>query len=111
VMFLSFAKSLAEVLGGAVVVTKIITSTEQLFKWASARLSGKEEPEKPTLHERILILLFEAYVNRNKGIRPDVLCTLLGEQKEPVEKALELLKKYGVIRNARDGSWKYVRPA
>jgi hypothetical protein len=40
-MFLSFAKSLAAVLGGAVTIAKVISSGTELFKWVR---SSKKEP-------------------------------------------------------------------
>ncbi len=55
-MFFGFARSLAEVVEGAVVVTKILTKSEELFTWVRKRLPGADESTKATLGERILIL-------------------------------------------------------
>jgi hypothetical protein len=108
-MFLSFAKSLAEVLEGALEVTKILTKSEELFKWVRKRMAGSNESTKASLSERILILAFEAYVNRKAGVRVEALSTVLGVEVTEVDRALTTLEKRGVMRKTKDGAWKYVR--
>jgi len=111
-MFLSFVKSLAEVLAGVVAVTKVLTSVEELFKWVESRLSGDSElpVNEPTLTERILILVFEAYVNRKLGVKEETLSLLLNEAHPDITEALRLLEAHGVVRKTYNGAWMYVRP-
>jgi hypothetical protein len=109
VMFLSFAKSLADVLEGALEVTKILTKSEELFKWVRKRMAGPKETTKASLTERILILGFEAYVNRKAGVRVEPLSNLLGVEIAEIEQALTALGNRGVMRKTKDGAWKYVR--
>jgi DNA-binding transcriptional ArsR family regulator len=108
-MFLSFAKSLADVLEGALEVTKILTKSEELFKWVRKRKAGSNESTKASLSERILILAFEAYVNRKAGVRADALSTVLGVEVAEIDRALTALEKRGVMRKTKDGAWKYVK--
>jgi hypothetical protein len=110
-MFLDFAKSLAAILGGAVTITKVIDSIGQLFKWARAKRDSKPEGQTPVppLAERTLILIFEAYVNRKAGLREEALFTLLGTTSDLLTPTLNRLQQHGVIRQTRDGVWKYVR--
>lgn len=108
-MFLGFAKSLAEIMGGAVVVAKILTKAEELFTWTRKRLSRSDKRSQATLAERILILTFEAYANRKAGVRPESLCAVLGVDAAQVDRTLADLEGRGVVRKARDGAWRYVR--
>jgi hypothetical protein len=110
-LFLDFTKSLASLLGGVVAVTKVISSAETLFKWANTMLRGETSQSLPdaTLTERILTLIFEAYVNRKAGIREEALCATLATKPEALSKALETLRSRGLVRKAKDETWKYVR--
>jgi geranylgeranyl pyrophosphate synthase len=112
-MFLAFVKTLANLVDGAVTITKIISNAEKLFQWVRKKTAAADEatPAKATLAERILVLLFDVYVNQKKGVREETLPLLLSAEPEEVTKALESLQAHGVIRKAKNGSWKYVRPA
>jgi DNA-binding transcriptional ArsR family regulator len=108
-MFLSFVKSLTEVLEGTLAVTKVLTKAEELFKWTRDRLAGSNESTKATLAERVLIMAFEAYVNRKSGVRLEALSSVLGVEVAETERTLAALEVRGVVRKTRDGAWKYVR--
>jgi hypothetical protein len=111
-MFVAFCKSLAELLGGAVAITKIIDAAKKLFKWIGPLLSGNGSAnnEELTLNERILVMTFEAFINRKAGVKPKSLSSLLEVDEKKVSIALEGLQDKNIVRKARDGSWKYVRP-
>ena len=110
-MFLDFSKSLAALLEATVAVTKVISKAEQLFKWMRTKrgAGGNPPTEDISLSERILILAFEAYINRKAGVREDSLRTILDVTPQALTEALKSLKRRGVIRKAKDKTWKYVR--
>lgn len=110
-MFVAFCKSLSEVAGGVVAIPKLVDAAQSLFEWGRRRLAGDVniEDEKLALNQRVLVLIFEAFLNRKTGVKMDSLIQLLNSDEKGVVAALEQLKACGVIRKARDGSWKYIR--
>ncbi|GGF00424.1 hypothetical protein GCM10011611_02530 [Aliidongia dinghuensis] len=111
-MFVALCKSLSEVIGAGVAVAKVIGAAEKLIGWAHQRLAADADANERelTIGERILILAFEAFLNRKIGIKAESVSKLLGVDEKSVMHALEQLQINGIIRKARDGSWKYVRP-
>ena len=106
-LFLAFVKSLATVIDQVNSVAKLIVSARGLFTWAKAALSGKPSTAPAPLPERLLVLLFEAHANRRAGVALERLAFITGADAEMVTGALRALEGRGVVRQSRDGSWRF----
>jgi hypothetical protein len=114
-MFVDFCKAAAPVVGGLVAVSELVDHVVALFKWARKHLkergavSSDAAPAAPPLAQRVLVAVFEAYVNRRVGLPTEALALRLGVPADEVGQVLVGLAGDGAIRKARDGTWKYQR--
>jgi hypothetical protein len=107
-MFLEFCASVAAVVGVAAKVVDVVEAVERLFGWLRKSRGGNSQTADLTVRERVLTLLFEAYVNRNTGVSPAQLAGVLGAPADAVEQALMDLSGLGLARKSRRDTWRYV---
>lgn len=108
--FLDVVTNVAIVFGGTVAAGKAINSTVDLFKWCRDKLEGKPAVTASKLGtgEKLLVLLFEAYVNRKEGLPAERLAAFTDTSTEQTQEELKRLAAKGVVRQAPSGSWRYV---
>ena len=109
--FLELCKAISTVVGAGVSIATVCGTAMKGIQYAMARIKGKSETPDLILglQERILIFAFEAYANSRQGVSAERLVGLTGKSSEEVKAELTRLEKIGVIRAAKDGSWKYRR--
>lgn len=105
---IGFCEVLATIAGGANGIDDLIKLTRSLVKWVrSLGGSGSVEPTPLALRERVLVLLFEAQVNRNAGVAEPGLVQRLACDPQELAKTLGDLNSFGIVRQTAKGDWKY----
>ena len=104
-----FCKSYAEMLGGVVAIAHVINHVVELFDWVSGKAAAKKKGQPLELRERILVVLFDAYVH-NRGLTELEIQARVGGTDKEVAAACTALSKAELVRKTTKGVLKF-KPA
>jgi hypothetical protein len=108
---IGFCSALAIVTKAATGAVGAVVLAKKHIDWVKKRLASTPElPKDLGLRERLLVLLFEATINRGEGLSSEKLKQLLACSTEEFDEAIAGLQQFGVARISIDGDWKYAQP-
>lgn len=109
-LIMSFVVSVGNISKAVMSIDDLLKRAMGLIRWWKSRAKDdKPEVPEPSLREKLLVILFEAYASNNKGVTSERLFFYCGVDKPKLEAALFEMVAQGVVRKTRQGHWKYVR--